>query len=106
LRRQAIVEGAYSVEEATVQAAFLEDPATAKKALAAAHQLDRAGDDAVVYFRPPSPDTKLAFAQWLAAPERPGHATFAAFGAILDGLRTVLAQQPTGREARGQAAAK
>src|SRR6516164_5682104 len=35
-------EGAYGVEGATVQAAFLEDPATAKKALAAAHQLDRA----------------------------------------------------------------
>ena len=54
-------EGAYGVEGATVQAAFLEDPATAKKALAAAHQLDRASDDAVLYFRPPAPDTKLAF---------------------------------------------
>jgi hypothetical protein len=31
LRRQAIAEGAYAVEEATVQAAYLEDPATAKK---------------------------------------------------------------------------
>ena len=41
LRRQAMADGAYAVEEATVQAAFLEDAATAKKALAAAHQLAR-----------------------------------------------------------------
>jgi hypothetical protein len=111
LRRQAIAEGAYAIEEATVQAAFLEDPATAKKALAAAHQLDRAGDDAVVYFRPPAPETKLAFAEWTRAPERRDRTTFAAFSVVLEGLRSILdartaatsaSQQPlqAGREAR------
>jgi hypothetical protein len=90
LRRQAMAEAAYTVEEATVQAAFLEDPATAKKALAAAHQLDRSGDDAVVYFRPPAPETKLAFAEWIAAPKRRDRSTFAAFGPILQGLRACL----------------
>jgi len=90
LRRQAMADGTYAVEEATVQAAFLEDPATAKKALAAAYQLDRTGDDAVVYFHPPAPETKLAFAAWLAAPERRDRITFAAFGPILDGLQAAL----------------
>ena len=85
-----MAEGTYAVEEATVQAAFLEDPATAKKALAAAHQLDRAGDDALLYFRPPAPETKLAFAQWMAAPERRDRATFAGFGPILEGLRHAI----------------
>ena len=98
LRRQAIAEGAYAVEEATVQAAFLEDPATAKKALAAAHQLDRTEDDATLYFRPPHPHTKLAFAQWLTAPERRDRATFSAFGPIFDGLRNILAAAPRDRE--------
>jgi len=106
LRRQAMAEGTYAVEEATVQPAFLEDPATAKKALAAAHQLDRASDGAIVYFRPPAPDTKLAFAQWLAAPERRDPATFAAFGAILEGLRAILSQPPQPQGSRRSAAAQ
>jgi hypothetical protein len=66
LRRQAIAEGAYGVEEGRVQAAFLEEPSTAGKALDAVRDLDRTGDDAVLYFRPPTPDTKLAFAKWVA----------------------------------------
>ena len=98
LRCHAIAEGAYAVEEATLQAAFLEDSATAKKALAAAHQLDRAGDVTVVYFRPPAPDTKLAFAEWLAAPERRDRSTFAAFRPILEGLRAILAETARDRE--------
>ena len=89
-RRQAMVEGAYAVEEATVQAAFLEDPATSNKALRAAHQLGQAGDDALLYFRPPHPDTKVAFAEWIAAPERRDRATFAAFGPIVEGLQAIL----------------
>jgi hypothetical protein len=95
LRRQAMAEGAYAVEEATVQPAFLEDPATAKKALAAAHQLDRAGDDAALYFRPPTPETKLAFADWITIPEHRNRATFAAFGPILQGLRGLLRDHGT-----------
>jgi hypothetical protein len=91
LRRQAMAEGAYTVDEAAVQPAFLEDPSTAKKALAAAHQLDRAGDDALFYFRPPTPETKLAFAEWIAAPERRDRSTFAAFATILHGLGAILA---------------
>jgi N-6 DNA Methylase len=90
VRQKAIAEGAYAVEEATVQAAYLEDPATAKKALTAAHQLALTGDAALLYFRPPSPETKLAFAKWLAAPERRDRGTFGAFGAILEGLRTIV----------------
>jgi hypothetical protein len=79
LRRQAIAEGAYGIDEATVQPAFLEEAATSNKALRAAHQFAAAGDDAVLYFRPPAPDTKLAFAAWIAAPARRDRATFAAF---------------------------
>jgi hypothetical protein len=45
-------------------AAYLEDPATAKKALSTAHQLAAAGDDALLCFRPPPPETKPAFAHW------------------------------------------
>jgi hypothetical protein len=90
VRRQAMAEGAYAVEEATVQAAYLEDPATAKKALTAAHQLTLTGDDALLYFRPPAPETKLAFAKWVAAPERRERATFAAFGGILQGLHGLV----------------
>ncbi len=100
LRRHAIADGAYAVEEATVQPAFLEDAATAKKALAAAHQLQRAGDDAALYFRPPAADTKLAFAHWLAAPERCDRATFIAFAPILEGLRAILARVNGGDAAR------
>jgi bifunctional DNA-binding transcriptional regulator/antitoxin component of YhaV-PrlF toxin-antitoxin module len=84
---QAMAEGAYAAEEATLQAAHLADPATAKNALTTAHQLALAGNDALFYFRPPTPETKLAFARWLAAPQRRDHSTFAAFGPILDRLR-------------------
>jgi hypothetical protein len=90
LRRQAMAEGAYAVEEATVQAAFLEDPATSNKALRAAHQLGQAGDDALLYFRPPHPDRKLAFGEWIAAPERRDRTTFAAFGPILERLQHAI----------------
>jgi hypothetical protein len=89
LRRQTMAEGAYAVEEATLQAAYLADPATAKRALTAAHQLALAGDDALFYFQPPTPETKLGFADWLAALERRDRGTFAAFGPILEGLRTI-----------------
>jgi hypothetical protein len=89
-RRQAIAEGAYGVDEATVQPAFLEDPATSNKALRAAHQLEQAGDDAVLYFRPPAPVTKLAFAEWIAAPERRDRTTFAAFAPVIEGLLGTL----------------
>jgi len=106
LRRQAIADAAYRVEEGRVQSAFLEEPSTAVKALDAVRDLDQTGDDAALYFRPPAPETKLAFAEWIAAPQRRDRATFAAFGAILDGLRTILALRPTGRDARGPAAAK
>jgi hypothetical protein len=92
LRRQAMAQGAYAVDEAAVQPAFLEDAATAKKALAAAHQLDRTADDAALYFHPPTPETKLSFAQWIAAPKRFDRTTFAAFAPILDGLATLLAK--------------
>jgi len=104
LRRQAMAEGAYAVEEATVQAAFLEDPATAKKALAAAHQFDRAGDDSVLYFRPPAPETKLAFAEWIAARERRDRTTFSAFGLILEELRALAARQAAGAAQNPQVA--
>jgi hypothetical protein len=67
LCRQAMAEGAYAVEEAGIQPAFLAEPGVAKKALAAAHQLDLAGDDAILYFRLPAYETKLAFAEWIAA---------------------------------------
>ena len=93
LRRQAIAEGAYRVEEGRVQAAFLEEPSTAGKALDAVRDLDRTGDDAVLYFRPPTPVIKIAFAEWIAAPERRDRATFAAFGPILEGLRAILDRQ-------------
>jgi len=104
LRRRAIAEGTYAVEEATVQAAFLEDPATAKKALAAAHQLDRAGDDSALYFRPPAPETKLAFAEWIAARERRDRTTFSAFGLILEELRALAARQAAGAAQNPQVA--
>jgi hypothetical protein len=90
LRRQAMAEGAYAVEEAGIQPAFLAEPGVAKKALAAAHQLDLAGDDAILYFRSPASETKLAFAQWIAAPERRDRATFAAFEPVLEGLQAIL----------------
>ena len=90
LRRQAVAEAAYSVEEGRVQAAFLEEPSTAVKALDAVRDLDRTNDDAALYFRPPDPETKLTFAAWIAAPERRDRATFAAFGPILEGLRAVV----------------
>jgi hypothetical protein len=93
LRRQAMAEGAYGGDEATVQPAFLEDAATSNKARRAAHQLEHAGDDAVLYFRPPAPETKLAFAEWIAAPERRDRITFAAFAAILEGLRVILSDR-------------
>jgi hypothetical protein len=102
LRRRAMKEGAYAVEEATVQPAFLEDPATSNKALRAAHQLALAGDDAVLYFRPPSPDAKLAFAEWIAAPERRDRTTFAAFAPVLDGLSALVDKtgNPVGAQQR------
>jgi hypothetical protein len=90
LRRQAIGEGAYGVDEATVQPAFLEDAATSNKALRAVHQLEQADDNTVLYFRPPDPSTKPAFAEWIAAPARRDHSTFAAFAPILEGLRTLV----------------
>jgi hypothetical protein len=62
LRQKATDEGAYAVEEAVVQSSFQADAGIANKALRAAHQLDRAGDDTVLYFRPPAPQIKLAFA--------------------------------------------
>jgi hypothetical protein len=93
LRRQAIAEGAYAFEEAVIQSSFQADAGIANKALRAAHQLDRAEDDAVLYFRPPAPETKAAFAQWIAASERRDRSTFAAFGPILDGLVTILANR-------------
>jgi hypothetical protein len=100
LRRRAMKEDAYAVEEATVQPAFLEDPATSNKALRAAHQLALAGDDAVLYFRPPSPDTKLAFAEWIAATARRDRATFTAFAPILEGLRAILSERNTSVQQR------
>jgi hypothetical protein len=93
LRRQAMTEGAYAIDEATVQPAFNEDPATSTKAQRAAHQLAVAADDAVLYFRPPSPETKVAFAEWIAALARRDRATFAAFAPILDGLRAILIKE-------------
>jgi hypothetical protein len=98
--------GAYAVEEAVIQASFHGDTGIVNKALAAAHQLDRAGDDAVLYFRPPTPDAKLAFAQWIAAPKRRDRAAFAAFGPVLEGLRTILAEQSQREGSRGSAATK
>jgi hypothetical protein len=106
LRRQAIADGAYNVEEGRIQAAFLEESSTAVKALDAVRDLDRTDDDAVLYFRPPAPETKLAFAEWIAAPERRGRATFAAFGPILEGLRGILPQEPRPEGSRGHTAAK
>jgi hypothetical protein len=105
LRRQAIADGAYTVEEGRVQSAFLEEPSTAVKALDAVRDLDRTGDDAALYFRPPDPETKLALAGWIAAPERRDRAIFAAFGPILEGLRAILAERPR-KDSRGSAAAK
>ena len=105
LRRQAIADGDYRVEEGRVQSAFLEEPSTAVKALDAVRDLDRTGDDAALYFRPPDPETKLAFAGWIAAPGRRDRAIFAAFGLILEGLRAILAERPR-RDSRGSAAAK
>jgi len=105
LRRQAIADGDYRVEEGRVQSAFLEEPSTAVKALDAVRDLDRTGDDAALYFRPPDPETKLAFAGWIAAPGRRDRAIFAAFRLILEGLRAILAERPR-RDSRGSAAAK
>ena len=105
LRRQAIAESAYRVEEGRVQAAFLEEPSTAVKALDAVRDLDRTGDDAALFFRPPDPETKLAFADWIAAPERRDRAIFVAFGPILEGLRAILAERSR-QDSRGSAAAK
>jgi hypothetical protein len=99
LRRQAIAEGAYRVEEGRIQAAFLEEPSTAVKALDAVRDLDRTDDEAALYFRPPDPETKLVFAGWVAAPAHRDRATFAAFGPILDGLRAILAAASRGRKA-------
>ena len=90
LRRQAMAEGAYGVDEATIQPAFLDDVATSNKALRAAHQLEQAGDAAVLYFRPPAPETKLAFAEWIAAPARLDRTTFAAFAPVIEGLLSTL----------------
>jgi hypothetical protein len=92
LRRHAIADGAYRVEEGRVQSAFLEEPSTAVKALDAVRDLDRTGDDTALYFRPPVPDAKLAFAEWIAAPKRRARAIFVAFGPILEGLATILAK--------------
>jgi hypothetical protein len=105
LRRQAMAEGAYAVDEAVVQASFHGDTGIVNKALAAAHQLDRAGDDAVLYFRPPLPDSKLAFAQWIAAPDRRDRATFAAFATVLDELKSITDSRteiPGGRAGVGK----
>jgi hypothetical protein len=100
-----MADGAYAVEEAVIQASFHGDTGIENRALASAHQLDRAEDDAVLHFRPPAPETKLAFAEWVAAPERRDRATFAAFGAILDGLRAILSQEPPPQGSCGQVAA-
>ena len=81
-----MAEGAYAVEEAVIQSSLQADAGIANKALRAAHQLDRADDDAVLYFRPPPPETKVAFAKWIAAPERRDRANFAAFTSTLEGL--------------------
>jgi hypothetical protein len=92
LRRQAMTEGAYAVEEAVIQSSLQTDAGIANKALRAAHQLDRAGDDAVLYFRPPAPETKVTFAEWIAAPQRRDRTSFGAFASILDGLAMILAE--------------
>jgi hypothetical protein len=93
LRRQATAKGAYAFEEAVIQSSLQADTGIANKALRAAHQLDRAGDDAVLYFRPPTSETKVAFAQWIAAPEQRDRNTFAAFASILDGLAKIVADR-------------
>ena len=102
LRRQAMAEGTYAVEEAVIQASFHGDTGIVNKALAAAHQLDRAGDDAVLYFRPPAPDAKLAFAQWIAAPERRNRTTFVAFEPVLEGLQAILDGHSESARARAE----
>jgi hypothetical protein len=96
LRRQAMADGAYVVEEAVVQASFHGGTGIVNKALAAAHQLERAGDDAMLYFRPPAPQVKLAFAEWVTPSERRDRATFAAFAPILHGLRGLLLERAAG----------
>jgi hypothetical protein len=106
LRRQAIAEGAYAFEEAVIQSSFQADAGIANKALRAAYQLDRAKDDAVLYFRPPTPETKLAFAEWIDATERRDRSTFAAFGPILERLRAILPQEPRPRGSHGRVAAR
>jgi hypothetical protein len=106
LRRQAMAEGAYGVDEATVQPAFLEDAATSNKALRAAHQLKQAGDDAVLYFRPPDPSTKLAFAKWITAPACRDRAIFAAFVPILEGFRAILSERSSTSDRSSNAAAQ
>jgi hypothetical protein len=105
LRRRAAAEGAYAVDEAVVQASFHGDTGIVNKALAAAHQLDRAGDDAVLYFRPPFSDSKLAFAQWIAAPDRRDRTTFAALATVLDELKSITDSRteiPGGRAGVGK----
>jgi hypothetical protein len=99
-----MAEGVYAIEEVVIQSSFQTDAGIANKALRAAHQLDRAGDDAALYFRPPAPETKLAFAQWIAAPERRDRATFAAFAPILNGLAMILAERKGENVLRNNAA--
>ena len=97
-RQQAMDEGAYGVEEAVIQSSFQMDAGIANKARRAAHQLDRAGDDAVLYFRPPTLETKLAFAEWITAAKRRDRTTFAAFARFLDGLRAIVSERSSGSD--------
>ncbi len=50
-----------------------------------------AGDDpASFYLRPPDPELKHAFAEWVCAPQRRTRETFAAFEIVLERLRALL----------------
>ncbi len=53
-------------------------------------------DPASFYLRPPDPELKHAFAEWVCAPDRRTRETFAAFEIVLERLRALLGDDDGG----------
>jgi len=88
LRAEAKVEGVYGFASGA-QSDLTTSPEVAQRMLR--FLPDLAEDDPVsFYLRPPDLELKHAFADWVCAPDRRTHETFAAFEIVLERLKALL----------------
>lgn len=100
VRKAAMAEGAYVLGN-HAQPDLVRDAGNAKRAVEALLEL-APDDDAQLYLRTPTVESKEAFAAWITAPERRTSETYASFGPILERLRELVEQHEAGegRQAR------